>query len=255
MSGGSLVVVGTGIRTGIHLTPESRAAIESADELLYVASDALAADWLASLHPRAHSLNDLYRLDELRLSIYEAMIEAILAGVRAGSRVCAAFYGHPGAFVYPSHLAIERARSEGFEARMLPAVSAEDCLFADLGVDPAGSGCQSYEATDFLVRRRHVDPSAALVLWQVGLLGQPRHTPGELDRAALGILTEALLERYPADHEVTVYEASPYPVAEGLIERLPLARLAEASMSSASTLYVPPGEERPPDRELLARLS
>jgi hypothetical protein len=34
---------------------------------------------------------------------------------------------------------------------MLPAISAEDCLFADLGVDPADHGCPSYEATDFLV--------------------------------------------------------------------------------------------------------
>jgi hypothetical protein len=34
---------------------------------------------------------------------------------------------------------------------MLPAVSAEDCLFADLGVDPGAAGCQSHEAADFLI--------------------------------------------------------------------------------------------------------
>ena len=65
------------------------------------------------------------------------MAEAILEPVRAGKRVCAAFYGHPGVFVLPSHDAISRARAEGFEATMLPGVSAEDCLVADLGVDPA----------------------------------------------------------------------------------------------------------------------
>jgi len=31
---------------------------------------------------------------------------------------------------------------------MLPGISAEDCLVADLGIDPASSGCQSYEAND-----------------------------------------------------------------------------------------------------------
>jgi hypothetical protein len=37
---------------------------------------------------------------------------------------------------------------------MLPGISAEDCLFADLGIDPGIYGCQSYEATDFLANGR-----------------------------------------------------------------------------------------------------
>lgn len=253
MSGGSLTVVGTGIRAGIHLTQESRDAIAAATVFLYVASDPVAASWLASLHPQARSLNELYRLDERRITIYLEMVDAILEPVRSGAQVCAAFYGHPGIFVYPSHEAIRRARAEGFEARMLPAVSAEDCLFADLGVDPARHGCQSYEATDFLVRRRLVDPSAALILWQIGMIAEARYVPG-LDRTAVGLLAEVLRERYPADHEVTLYEASPYPIADAHVERVPLSQLPEARITSMSTLYVPPSEEREPDRELLERL-
>jgi hypothetical protein len=57
----------------------------------------------------------------------------------------------------------------GVSARMLPGVSAEDNLIADLGVDPAG--LQSYEATGFLVYKYRFDTSAGLVLWQVGVLG------------------------------------------------------------------------------------
>src|SRR5439155_2475209 len=91
---------------------------------------------------------------------------------RARQDVSAALYGHPGVFVYPSHEAVSRARADGFAARMLPAVSAEDCLFADLGVDPGATGCQSYEATDFLLRQRQVDPTAALILWQVSVIGE-----------------------------------------------------------------------------------
>jgi hypothetical protein len=53
---------------------------------------------------------------------------------------------------------------------------------------------------------------------------------------------------------VTVYEASPYPIADAQVARVPLARLPEATLSSASTLYVPPAEERQPDREVLERL-
>ena len=86
--------------------------------------------------------------------------------------MCAVFYGHPGVFVNPSHRAVAQARAEGFRAAMLPGVSAEDCLFADLGLDPGAHGCQSYEATDFVIRRRSCYPSALLILWQVGALGE-----------------------------------------------------------------------------------
>lgn len=62
---------------------------------------------------------------------------------------------------------------------MLPGVPAEDCLFADLGVDPGVAWWQSYDATPFLVYRPQFDTSAGLVLWQLDALGhrdfQPRH--------------------------------------------------------------------------------
>ena len=59
---------------------------------------------------------------------------------------------------------------------MLPGISAEDCLFADLGVDPAEAGCQSYEATRFLERRPAIEPRAALILWQIGVVGSANHS-------------------------------------------------------------------------------
>lgn len=238
MPPGTLTVVGTGITIGRQLTPEAAAAIDAADLLLHLASDPLADRWLDGLHPRAHSLATLYRLGDERHEIYEAIVEAILAPVRAGEAVCAAFYGHPGVFVRPSHLAIARARGEGFDAHMLPAISAEDCLFADLGVDPA-SGCASYDATFFLRTPRTIDTSAALVLWQISVVGDTtaRATP-RLDM--LAPLVERLREHYPASHEVVLYEASPYPAVRPIVERVPLERLPEAAVTPLSTLYVPP---------------
>src|SRR5205814_145574 len=144
---GSLTVVGTGIRAGLHLTPEAREAFVGAEVALYLVADVVAESWVRELNPNARSLHDHYRLGVPRQDIYDRMTETILAEVRSGADVCVAFYGHPGVFVYPSHAAIARARVDGFSARMLPAVSAEDCLFADLGVDPGTTGCQSYEAT------------------------------------------------------------------------------------------------------------
>ena len=234
---GSLVVVGTGIGAA-RLTAEARAAIEAADQVLHLIPDPVSIHAVEQLNARSRSLGDCYVEGEHRRAAYARMVEAILEPVRAGKRVCAAFYGHPGVFSLPPHDAIKQARLEGFEATMLPGISAEDCLFADLGVDPAEAGCQSYEATRFLERRPAIEPRAALILWQIGVVGTANHS-AEPVAPRLPELVKRLRELYPAEHEVVVYEASSFVGVAPLIRPTPLAGLA-AAVTPASTLYVPP---------------
>jgi uncharacterized protein YabN with tetrapyrrole methylase and pyrophosphatase domain len=209
MARGSLVVVGTGIKIANQCTIEARHHIESADVVFEVVGDRLAQNFLRSLNRNVVSLQPFYGRDRARSDTYEQMVETIVAAVRAGKRVCAAFYGHPGVYVYPSHESVRRAREAGFEAEMLPAVSADACIFADLGFDPGWLGCQSFEATDFVINARKFDPTA-------------------------------VMEDYPADHQVTVYCAATLPVGEPHVQTLPLNRLAEAEITQESTLIVPP---------------
>ena len=54
---------------------------------------------------------------------------------------------------------------------MLPAISAGDCLFADLGVDPSYPGSQSLEATDLLLRNCTILSDAHVIVLQVGCVG------------------------------------------------------------------------------------
>jgi precorrin-3B methylase len=252
---GSLAVVGTGYLAAGHVTAESQTLIESAGKCLYMVADPVAEAWIQQLNPRAESLRDAYAPGKPRRESYLEMVERMLAPVRQGLDVCAAFYGHPGVFAFPSHEAIRQARAGGFQARMFPGVSAEDCLFADLGLDPAIHGCQSFEATDFLVRRRRFDPSSNLILWQAGGIGVATYERGDLwSREGLRVLVEVLLQHYPADHETVVYEAAVYPVCDPLILRVPLGKLAEARVSVISTLYVPPLRPAPLDLEMLDRL-
>ena len=239
-AGGSLTVIGTGIRPQ-QLTPESRHALLEADDLLYLTAEPGGGSWLEGLHPNARSLDGHYIEGEERRSAYDAMVEEILEPVRQGRRVCAAFYGHPGVFVTPSHEAVSRARAEGFSARMLPAVSAEDCLYADLGIDPGRSGRQSYEATDFLEHPRPLDGRAYLILWQISVIGE-RRAVSSPRHEGLAELTDALLAHYPPEHEVVLYEASPYPIGDAIVERLPLAALREAQVTPMATLVIPPRE-------------
>jgi hypothetical protein len=251
---GSLTVVGTGIQLVGHLTLGARSWIEGADKVLFAVADPLTAKWLQSLNPAAESLP--YDTGNLRRrTTYDEMVERILVEVRSGLNVCAVFYGHPGVFADPAHEAIRQARREGFRAEMLPGISAEDCLFADLGVDPGRNGCQSFEATDFLLRRRFFDPTSVLILWQIGFTGNLGFFREDAHLRGLKVLAEVLQTHYGSEHEVTVYEAAVYyPVCQPVIQRMRLCELPNASVTPVSTLYVPPKAPAPVDAEMMARL-
>ena len=245
--------MGSGIQLLRQLTPEARDAVERADVVLYLVSDPVTADWIRSVQPDARSLSGLYRPGVRRREVYAEMVEEILEAVRGGADVCVLFYGHPGVYVAPSHAAVARARTEGFQARMLPAISSEDCLFADLGVDPADRGWQSFDATDFLVRGYEPDPTAALVLWQVDALGKADSSPGQ-EPDSLRVLAERLGDLYPPEHELVFYLASTYPIADARVERVRLDRLAELDEAPAPTLYIAPARRRPIDPERAKQL-
>src|SRR5215475_8866637 len=157
---GSLVCVGIGMTLGSHITPLSRSYIADADVVFTGLSDGIIELWLAKMNPDVRSLQSLYREGKPRSETYQQMVDAMLSEVRAGKRVCGAFYGHPGVFALPTHKAIEIARREGFPAHMEPGVSAEDCLYADLGIDPGKFGCQHYETSQYMLYRRRVDTAA-----------------------------------------------------------------------------------------------
>jgi precorrin-6B methylase 1 len=236
---GSLTVVGTGIQLAAHLTPEARFHIEHAEEVMYLVADAATGKWIDSLNPSCSSLHVFYEPGKDRRSSYKEMVEAILARVRAGVDLCVVFYGHPGVFVHPSHEAIRLSKALGVPSRMLPAISAEDCLFAEIGLDPGIQGCQSYEATDFMVRPRNFDTSTPLVLWQIGAIGETEALFSFTTRKGLRILTEFLKPHYGGDHEVVVYEASEYPIVNSKIRYVHLADLPQVEVRTLATLYVP----------------
>jgi hypothetical protein len=137
---------------------------------------------------------------------------------------------------------------------MVPGISAEDCLFADLGVDPASEGCQSFDATDFLVYRREFDPTCSLILWQISVIGETSYKLTACNMGGLRLLIDALQQYYEPTHETVVYEAAGYAASEPRTERVPLAKLADAAVTPASTLYVPSLPRRPPDLEIARRL-
>lgn len=255
MNPGSLVCVGLGMMLGAHVSPRSRGEIEQADVVFGAVSDPLVELWLQQMHPDVRSLQPLYGPDKPRSETYREMVEAMLAEVRAGRRVCGVFYGHPGVFAQAPHRAIAQARREGYEAHMEPGISAEDCLYADLGIDPGTFGCQHYEASQFMFFQRRIDPAAYLILWQVGHAGDR-----SLRRTATGpahrrLLLEKLLRDYPPEHAVIVYEAATLPIATARMEGMALSQLVDADLHLQSTLVIPPVRDMQRDEAMLDRIA
>ena len=255
MTQGSLVCVGLGMMLGAHVSPRSRAEIEQADVVFGAVSDPLVELWLQQMHPDVRSLQPFYGPDKPRSETYREMVGAMLTEVRAGRRVCGVFYGHPGVFAQAPHRAIAQARSEGYDAFMEPGISAEDCLYADLGIDPGTVGCQHYEASQFMFYQRRIDPAAYLILWQIGFAGDR-----SLRRTATGpayrrLLLEKLLQDYPPDHVVTVYEAATLPIATARVEEMALSRLVDAELHLQSTLVIPPACGMQRDQAMLDRIA
>jgi len=243
---GSLVVVGSGILTPAHLSQESIGQIKAADVVYLLIPDALGFSTIKKLNSNIKNLAELYydpkteKNGTNRLESYDLMVESILFDVRKGLKVCAIFYGHPGVFVYPSHVCIKKAVKEGYKAKMLPAISAEDCLFADLGIDPGDYGCQAYEASQYLFYKHKLNTSAALILWQIGVAGDVTLKKLTPYQAGLSMLKEKLSKHYPLSHIVTLYEASRLPIMPPRIETTSIGSLNDSKVNTMTTLYVPP---------------
>lgn len=252
---GSLVCVGVGMTLGAHISPLARNCIERADVVFTAVSDGVVELWLDAMHPDVRSLQPFYSEGTSRKITYRNMVEAMLTEVREGKRVCGAFYGHPGVFAWVPHRAIELAREEGFHAHMEPGISAEDCLYADLGIDPGRHGCQHFEASQFMFYKRKVDPSACLVIWQVGVAGDQSYARFQTGAAYRQVLVDILRRDYPEDHEVIIYEAAVLPTHRPRIERIRLCDLPSAKVDLHATLVLPPARELEPDPETRARLA
>jgi len=247
---GQLAVVGTGIRSVGQLTVEAIAWMREADALLYLVTDPISEEIIHTLNPAAISLHGYYGEGAGRMGSYEAMVEHILSCVRRGQRTCAAFYGHPGVFAFPSHESIRRARSEGHIAFMLPAVSAEDCLFADLGIDPSANGLQTYEASDFLLHERIIDTSSQLILWQVGVVGDFTYRGGGYDLGGFPLLIQRLTEFYPYWHDVILYQAALFLGYPPMIQQLKLGQVTASYVNPSTTMYLPPARPTTPNARM-----
>lgn len=244
--GGGLVVVGSGIDFGRHISERCLSEIREADVVLCLV-DPFSLGMIRDFRPDAIHLGVHYADGKDRRDTYREMDAAIMEQVRTGKRVCAVFYGHPGVFADVPHGVVRKARAEGFPARMEPGISAEACLYADLGIDPGRYGVQSMEATQFMVYERIPDNAGLVLLWQVALAGDLTCTRFHAEPGGLQDLVDRLLRWYPPEHEVILYEAARLPIEAPRADHLRLRDLPRAHYQEYTTLVIPP--LRPAARE------
>ena len=252
---GNLVCVGIGMTLGAHICPIARSYIEEADVVFSGVSNGIVELWLQEMHNDVRSLQQYYSEGKSRNITYQEMIEVMLTEVRAGRKVVGAFYGHPGVFAYAPHKSIEIAKSEGFEARMIPGISAEDCLFADLGIDPGKFGCAQYEASQLMFYQRKIDPSAYLILWQVGIAGDQTLAKFSTTKAYRQVLIDLLAEDYPLEHQVILYEAAVLPIDTVRIETIALKDFINIELSQHTTMVIPPSKKMLSNSNVLKHLA
>ncbi|MBV9575870.1 MAG: uroporphyrinogen III methylase [Gammaproteobacteria bacterium] len=250
----SLIIVGSGIKFMSHLTVEAKAYIQQSDKVLYLVNEPVMQEWIMLHSSNPESLDELYTKNLLRNDNYQLIAEYILEKLRVTKVLCVVMYGHPTAFAQPALSAARKASDQGYKVMILPGISAEACLFADLMIDPGTYGCQSFEATDFLLYGREYDTSSHLILWQsyvIGVLGLPKdHNP----QKGLQLLAGYLQKKYDSNHEIVLYEAAQYPAFSPRIDKVTLQDLPHATISSLTTLYIKPAKQKSLDANVLEML-
>lgn len=254
MNVNTLAIIGSGIKFLSHITYEAKNCIEKADKVLYLVNEPATQEWIQTLNQNSESLDHLYNKHSARNNNYLSISEYIIDQLEKIKLLCVVFYGHPTVLVQPSIYTAQSAKERGHNVIAFPGISAEDCLFADLLIDPSSCGCQSFEATDFILYQRNYDSSCHLILWQPCVIGVKRIVANHNPKEGLKLLTDYLSKRYSPHHTVILYEAAQYPTFISRIEKVQLQNLSDANVNRLTTLYIPPNYVRQKDKILLHKL-
>ncbi len=250
-----ITIVGLGVLNVDQITRETERVIRGSNEVLYVDTGVATRTYLEGLCPRATSLFETsYEEAAHRVNAYHHMAARVLDAAMDHPPVTFAMHGHPTVGVFAPFLIRDMAGLLDLEVRVLPGISAMDCLFAELMIDPCVAGMQMYEATDLLLRRRPLLPDVPALIWQIGCVETSLHTMHVSKPIRFERLRSHLLRFYPPEHEVVAAYATPHPLMPSTVYRFALRDICEQAhlLHPGFTLFIPSAVERPiEDRELL----
>lgn len=212
---GSYVAVGLGMMLGAHISPRSRSEIEHADVVFGLVSDAIVELRLQEMRPDMRSLQPYYAEGKRCTRSYREMIEAMLAEVRSGHRVCGAFSTATRAYSPRCRITPSRRRApRAFPQKCMPAfLRRTACMPISVSI-PAPTAASTTKPANCCSISAAWDSSAYLVLWQIGVVGDRTVSRFWTGAAYRQLLLELLAdEGYLPGHEVIVYEAATLPIS------------------------------------------
>jgi len=251
-----LIIAGTGIKFLSHLSYEVQAAVKHSDCVLYLVNEPAIKNWIATNSKKSLSLDDAYFSCQRRSNSYSMIEKKVAEQLESYSKVCLLVYGNP---VFFSTAAVKISldlSKKGISVDVMPAISALDCLFTDLRVDPANDGFQSYEATSFVVYDHDFITNSSLILWQIGVIGivdtiTEKKTCDPNNRVFMGFLVEKLLSKYPPYHLCYIYVAAQYPGSSPQISECQISQLSDIDIDRLATLYIPPSSNKIAKKDLI----
>ncbi len=240
---GRLVIAGTGITAVSQMTAETIGYIKRADIVFYHATNGVTATQIRELNANAVDLYEFYGEGKNRRTTYVQMAELMLRKVRLGLTVVGVFHGHPGYFVSPARRALAIASREGHETTLLAGVSAPDCMFSDLRVDPGVFGCQILMASRVFQQDAIVAVSGHVVFLQVSAVGDKGFSFSGYKSATIEPFIEKLIELYGENQESVYYMAAIFPGFEPTINVRKLCDYRDFATRQdigPGMLYLPP---------------
>jgi uncharacterized protein YabN with tetrapyrrole methylase and pyrophosphatase domain len=237
-----IYLVGLGLRRD-QITAQAKSAMRSSKKVFYISHAPDVAPLLKNFCPEAIDLvPSAYSEIQDRFHTYKEIAATIIAAAMAEPPVTFALYGHPLVLSQPSSLILGLASDLQIRVSILPGISAMDCVFADLGIDPLQHGIQMHEATDLLLYQRPLVPDMATLIWQVGHVETRLHTNRSSRPERLTRLQEYLIKYYEPSHMIFAVASSVSPEQGPQISQMPLIKLSDHAplLHAGTSLYIPP---------------
>jgi hypothetical protein len=225
----------------LQVTQETEDALHACCKVYYLHPDRYVLDYLRRFNLEVVDLSALYEVRRPRLPVYEAMADLVLQAARERPPVALAVYGHPMMFVAPSRMIRDQASQLGMRVKVLPGISALDCLMIDLDFDPGVEGLVMYEANHALLYHPPLNPTVPCLLWQAGALETGLFAPWASRPQRFIRLQEYLLRFYPAEHRVALATSALNPLVDPELIWVAIKDIPDmhASFTSLTTLFIP----------------
>jgi len=235
-----IIVVGLGPGQLKHLTQEARDWLLSEHELYFRESGHPVYHWLRDQGRDIVSFDPIYSLPGVTYEkVYQTIVKTLVKAAKAKGRVVYAIPGHPWVFEKTPRWLKKSGAGEGVEIKVVPGMSFIEAMYNVLEIDPE-EGLQIINGFNFGFYGGYpFTEKLGLIIGQVGF---PTESDPDGKDSNADAVANALLEKFPPDHKVTLVWSSGMPEFKMLTRTFALSEFPEQAGfdRSLASLYVPP---------------